>query len=294
VSAAGDVNGDGLADIIVTAPYGGGTAGAAYLVFGMRGGFGSTFNVSQLNGSNGTKIISSGITYASGVGDVNGDGFDEIAIGTGEYTSYSAPRFVVFGTAAGLGATFDAATLDGSNGFIMNGHGTVAGAGDINGDGIDDLAFTDGYNSFVVFGHTGPFLSPFQQILDGQNGFDLDSSNVDNFGGFATLTSAGDVNGDGFDDLVSSSFGYSPFYYDEVPSSPFSYIILGKAEGFTPAIDLSTLSGPTGFKIYAGPYAAGAGDVNGDGVADILVGRYNERHSAVSAYVIFGEGGKAT
>jgi hypothetical protein len=200
VSGVGDVNGDGLADILVTAAYDGfDDAGAAYLVFGKRGGFGPTFNVSKLNGSNGTRIVSSAkiaaITYASSAGDVNGDGFDDFAIGTSIYGSDSGPRFVVFGAPAALGATFDLLTLDGTNGFVVSGNDTVAGAGDINGDGFDDLAFNDSYNSFVVFGHAGPFTSPFPGIFDGQNGFYLDSSKIHNFGGFASLASAGDVNG---------------------------------------------------------------------------------------------------
>ena len=113
-----------------------------------------------------------------GAGDVNGDGLADLIIG-----SNSSERYVVFGNAAGFGASFDPTTLDGTNGFRLKGGLTdQAGAGDINGDGIDDLilgAYDSNYvhASYVVFGSRDGFDSSVSLAsLTGATGFRLNGT----------------------------------------------------------------------------------------------------------------------
>ena len=115
--------------------------------------FPAAIDLSSLDGSNGFKLSGvaandfAGRSVASG--DVNGDGFADLIIGA-RYAdpngSYSGASYVVFGKAAGFGANIDLSSLDGSNGFKLSGvaaddfsGGSVASAGDVNGDGFDDL-----------------------------------------------------------------------------------------------------------------------------------------------------------
>ena len=140
--------------------------------------FGPTFNLSDLNGSNGFAIngIAAGDwsgSWVSSAGDVNGDGIDDLIIGapyaiTANGSSREGQSYVVFGSNSGFGASLNLSTLNGSNGFALNGIGagdrsgsSVSSAGDINGDGVDDLiigaygADPNGSNSgqsYVVFG----------------------------------------------------------------------------------------------------------------------------------------------
>ena len=128
VASAGDVNGDGFADLIIgacgpirTARY----SGASYVVFGKASGFAASLDLSSLDGSNGFKLSGvaaddcSGRSVAS-AGDVNGDGFADLIVGAcraDPHGSYSGASYVVFGKASGFAANLDLSSLDGTNGF---------------------------------------------------------------------------------------------------------------------------------------------------------------------------------
>ena len=161
VSAAGDVNGDGFDDFIIGAYFndaGGTDAGAAYVIFGKADGLGS-FDLGNLQPSQGFKIQGDEAgdwagSSVSAAGDVNGDGFDDIVIGAAYYGYYAstAHAYVIFGKASGFG-TIDLTGLAASSGFVMTdviapfSTFSVAGAGDVNGDGFDDVIIGSSYDN---------------------------------------------------------------------------------------------------------------------------------------------------
>jgi hypothetical protein len=327
VSVAGDVNGDGFDDFIVGAPGGllnGSPSGyphipgSSYVVFGKASGFSATMEPSSLDGSNGFRL--DGVTngdYAgwsvSNAGDVNGDGFDDVIVGgygADPNGDNSGSSYVVFGKASGFSATLELSSLDGSNGFRLDGvteHDysgrSVSAAGDVNGDGFDDVIVGAGATSFfnryspgssyVVFGKASGFSATMElSSLDGSNGFRLDGAAGDHSG--HSVSNAGDVNGDGFDDLIVGVPGADT----NGTRSGSSYVVFGKASGFSATLDLSSLDGIDGFRLDGeiagdgfGGSISNAGDVNGDGFDDLIVGAAGADQNnfrSGSSYIIFG------
>jgi hypothetical protein len=322
VASAGDVNGDGFADVIIGA-YGasphGTFSGASYVVFGHAGGFAANIDLSSLDGSKGFKLSGEATKNYTGnsvasAGDVNGDGFADLVIGAylaDAHGHYSGASYVVFGHAGGFSANIDLSSLDGSNGFKLSGEAavdvsgcSVASAGDVNGDGFADVIIgaygadphgTFSGASYVVFGHAGGFAANVDlSSLDGSDGFKLSGVAASDFTG-RKVASAGDVNGDGFADIIMGASGADP----NGLSSGASYVVFGHAGGFAANIDLSSLNGRNGVLlngVAAGDgngWVASAGDLNGDGFADVAVGAFNaDPHglSSGASYVVFGYG----
>ena len=324
VSGAGDINGDGVDDLIIGASGAdpnGENSGESYVVFGGAGGFSSSLELSSLNGDNGFVIngvdggdISGG--SVSGAGDINGDGVDDLIIGAFRADpngDYSGESYVVFGSTTGFSSSLELSSLNGDNGFVINGVDardysgfSVSGAGDINGDGVDDLiigAFRADPNgdysgeSYVVFGSTTGFSSSLElSSLNGDNGFVINGVDARDYSGFS-VSGAGDINGDGVDDLIIGAFRADP----NGDYSGESYVVFGGAAGFSSSLELSSLTGDNGFVINgvdggdrSGYSVSGAGDINGDGVDDLIIGAYRASPNgdfSGESYVVFGGAG---
>ena len=309
LSTAGDVNGDNITDLVLGAPW---DKGTSYVIFGNRSGFPAVFNLTTLNGNNGFSIpgIESGGklgTSVSTAGDLNGDTIADLVLGAYDVNSGNGTSYIIFGNRSGFPAVFDLTTLNGNNGFsvpgiVSDGGGllghSVSGAGDINGDNIADLVLgAHGVNSlhgtsYVIFGSRNSFPPVFNlSTLNGSTGFTIPGIVRSDGGrgqlGFSVNT-AGDINGDNIADLVLGAYGANL-------GNGTSYIIFGNRGGFPEVFNLTTLNGNNGFSVpgiadkgLLGVSVSTAGDVNGDNVADLVLGAYNASSGNGTSYVIFG------
>jgi Ca2+-binding RTX toxin-like protein len=313
----GDFNGDGIDDIIVGAgQFGTGNnyEGRAYVILGRNGSPGATIDVTTLDGSNGFVIDNSAsygilgqrLTHTSG--DINGDGIDDIVVTVqntdASYTT-AGKVYVIYGKNTASVGNFAASISTGSitattgasftdnvaNGIF--GYG-VDFAGDVNGDGHDDLIISapGGGGSYVVFGKVGNFGLNFDvTALNGTTGFKIIGPGVLAPG--RLVRSAGDVNGDGFDDILVTDHESNV----SGTRSGEAWVIFGHGGAFSATLNVSTLDGTNGFQINAEAAqdqllaAAGVGDVNHDGVDDIAVSSYFNTaggNLAGSAWIIYG------
>jgi len=308
VSEAGDVNGDGIDDILIGDQRYNNWAGQSYVVFGSEGPWSAVINISSLNGTNGFALdgIHSGDYSGASVseaGDVNGDGIDDILIGAEGANIKAGQSYVIFGSNKSWPAIINLGTLNGTNGFILNGVSgevfesiSVSRAGDVNGDGIADVIIGSvgsalGTNrrgqSYVIFGRKKMWPSSINLAdLDGNNGFIINGAQPDDRSG-VSVSGAGDVNGDGIDDILIGA----PQANGSVGQS---YIIFGNNKSWPRVIDLAALNGHNGFTMngraygYTGETVSGVGDINGDGIDDILIGAPKIGNNVGQSYVVFG------
>lgn len=249
VAAAGDVNGDGYGDVLVGAP----DVGRVYVY---RGSATGPITPAAWVIDRGDVDFGSALASA---GDVNADGFADIIVGD----PGSGEARIYHGAAAGLGLS-SVRTLSGTMDFGA----AVAGAGDVNGDGYTDVVVgAPAAKRAYVYRGSATGISTTATTLS--------PSGSDAFG--VVATSAGDVDGDGYDDVMVGS-----------PGPRHGWIFAGGSGGIdgSAMVTFSPPMGPTG---AYGSSVASPGDVNGDDLADVLIGA----PGATTVYLYVGRSGSA-
>ena len=297
VSSAGDVNGDGYDDILIGASGnddGGNLAGKTYLIYGSST-LSGTLDLSAADasfiGENADDVSGYSISSA---GDVNGDGYDDILIGA--YGSGAGKSYLIYGSSTLLG-TLDLSAADasfiGENAYDSSGW-SVSGAGDVNGDGYDDVLIGATSNDDGGSGAGKSYLIYGSSTLLGT--LDLSAAdasfigeNVSDGSGWP-VSDAGDVNGDGYDDILVGAYGNS----DGGSFAGKSYLIYGSST-LLGTLDLSAADASfigENVSDYSGRSASNAGDIDGDGLSDILIGAYGNDDGGISAgkaYLIYSD-----
>ena len=326
VSHAGDVNGDGIDDVIIGA---GGTdldntsnSGSGYVIFGSDSGFPHPLNLAAIDGDNG--FVINGVNESdylasalSSAGDINGDAIDDFVLAASSAAPNGNDRagvsYVIFGSNNGFTHPYSLSSLNGDNGFVINGVNendrsgrSVSAAGDVNDDGFGDLIigapFTDlnGHadygSSYVIFGSDSTFPSPLNlSTIDGDNGFIINGlAHGDRLG--TSVSAAGDINDDGIDDVVIGAPWTKP---DGATRTGSAYVVFGSDKEIPHPFDLSSIDGSNGVIIIGdsenddfGESVSAAGDVNGDGINDVIIGAFRDfSGQAGSAYAILGRRG---
>nr|MCW1930300.1 integrin alpha [Candidatus Kerfeldbacteria bacterium] len=305
-STAGDVNNDGYDDILIGAAFNddsGSNAGAVYLIYGESSQLISS-SLSTAIQFTGEAINDRAGLSVSSAGDVNNDGYDDILIGAylnDDSGSNAGAVYLIYGQSSQLTSSSLSTAIQ----FTGEVEGDVAGysvsaAGDVNNDGYDDILIgaylndDSGSNAgavYLIYGEssqlTSASLSTAVQFTGEADG---DAAGY-------SVSSAGDVNNDGYDDILIGAY-----LNDDIISgfgnSGAAYLIYGESSRLASA-SLSAAVKFTGeaMEDYAGISVSSAGDVNNDGYDDILIGAYLNDGSgtdAGAAYLIYGQSSQLT
>jgi len=315
VSTAGDINGDGYDDIIMGVHRRNNNQGAVYVVYGAKTSSLSNIDLTStpLNpATTGFKITgSSGDSLGylvSTAGDMNNDGYDDIIVTASQKESAKGVVYVIYGGETSSLSNINLATTPlspASTGFTITGKDwsrlgcSASSLGDMNGDGYDDIIIGTEVlgEAYVIYGRMTSLTSNIElgfTTLDPiKTGFTIKT-----YGTLDLLSKAGDVNGDGFNDIIVGGFystGSSSMYFHV-------YVIYGGSVSTRLDIDLTAIfyfepSLTWGFMIQGyinsvlndledpfSPSVNTAGDINGDGYSDIIIGNINSGE----VYVIYG------
>ncbi|MEO8209255.1 MAG: FG-GAP-like repeat-containing protein, partial [bacterium] len=263
VSGAGDVNGDGYSDVIVGAPEFGASAGRAYIFYGSS----VMNNIADvvMDGEAANNYFGSSVSEA---GDINGDGYSDVVIGAYGFTTNKGKVYIYYG--GSVMNNFPDVNMTGEN--INDKFGvSVSSAGDVNNDGYSDVIVgAEGFDistgrAYIYYG--GNIVNNVADVvMTGESIY---------FG--HSVSDAGDVNGDGYDDIIISAYGYSSY--------------LGKAYIFFGGTSMNnnadiTMTGE-GENNYFGYSVSGAGDLNGDGYSDLIAGAYQINSYTGKVYFYF-------
>ncbi len=288
VANAGDVNGDGYEDVIVGCPYcanGQSGEGMAYVYYGAAGGVTNTpawtMESNLANANFGMAV--------AGV-DVNGDGFSDVAIGAPSYTNVE-PRegaiYVYLGSLTGLAQTPIAILEPNVAGSEMG--TSVASGGDVNGDGYGDIisgspeASSRAGKAWVYLGKsTGINAAASWSYVPAWPG-----QSFPQFG--RTVASAGDVNRDGYDDVMVGAYNFS----GDQPIDGRVFVWLGSTTGLNSAVAWISQGDHRGDTV--GYAMANVGDLNGDGFGDVATGSpwdsYDDNSNGLISDFLGGPGG---
>ena len=318
--ASGDVNGDGYDDLIIGAneanPPGAYNAGTTYVIFGSS----NPPQTIDLNSQPADITVYGADIYdmsgsAVASGDVNGDGYDDIIIGAPWANKLggicAGATYIVLGadftTPVVIDLSTDQADITVYGDDVYDNLGQAVSSGDINADSVDDIIIgASGANppggdhagkNYVLFGNSFP-SPPYTIDLDSQPAdITIYGDDAEDWSGWAVAS--GDVNGDGYDDIIIGAFFADPSGGE---CAGETYVIFGSSFTSPPyTIDLNSQSAD--ITIYGDDaaddsgWAVASGDVNADGYDDLLIGAPEaERHGMIDVidvgetYVILGGG----
>ncbi len=315
-----DINGDRIDDILISAPGPlGGTPGKSYVIYGRTTGFSPNLNLAEINNNNGFVIngIDGNSSGTASSGDINGDGIPDLVIGAdGGNTNggiNAGKTYVIFGQQGGFTGSVNVPELNGTTGFVITGLSAeersgiaLTATGDINGDGNKDLVIgapgatvgdrINAGKTYVVFGKKEAFpviVNPAE--LNGSNGFIISGFDPEGSAGNA-LSYAGDINKDGFDDLL---IGASSANSDDKNNAGKTFVVFGSKE-FPANFSLAEANGKNALVLngvetdgLVGTAVSGGGDINGDGIDDLIVGAPGSlfQDSPGKTYAVFGSRG---
>jgi phage-related baseplate assembly protein len=266
VSNAGDVNGDSFSDVVVGATDISSGTGKAYIYFGSS----IMNNVADVTMTGEATNNYFGISV-SNAGDVNGDSFSDIIVGANGYSSNTGRAYIFYGGSSMNNVADVTMTGEAINNYFGR---TVSTAGDINGDGYSDIvAGAWGYSTSTGRAYIYLGGSSMNNTAD----VTLTGEATNNYFGYA-LSACGDVNGDGYSEVIVGAYGYSSntgiaYFYDYFPNGEITFDINmnGEAAGSSFGISVSS-----------------SGDVNGDGYSDVIVGAYGYLSNRGRAYIYYG------
>ncbi|HEY3175328.1 MAG TPA: FG-GAP-like repeat-containing protein [Candidatus Polarisedimenticolia bacterium] len=287
-STAGDVNGDGYSDLIISArDYDNGQSneGMAFLYLGSASGLASSPAWSA-EGNQADALFGFSVSTA---GDVNADGYDDVIVGARDYDNGQSDEgraWLYMGSASGLSTTPAwSAESDQANAQLGT---SVATAGDVNGDGYADVVIgAQRYtNTQLQEGRAWLWLGGPSGLATSPVWFGENHQRDSEFG--QSVSTAGDVNGDGYSDLLIGSLQYDNGQTNEGRV----YVYAGSPSG--PSLNPVWTFESNQTIAYLGFSLGAAGDVNGDGYSDIIVGSDlydNGQSDEGRAYAFYGSAG---
>jgi len=257
VATAGDVNGDGYSDVVVGAHLNSSGTGKAHVFLGGASGLSTS---ASWTAAGETTITSFGYSVAT-AGDVNGDGYSDVVIGAYLTTTSTGKAYLYLGGASGLAASasWTAVGETTNNSFGLS----VATAGDVNGDGYSDVV-VGAHGNTSNTGKTYLYLGGSSGLATSASWTAVGEATGDDFG--RSVATAGDVNGDGFSDVVVGAYSNTTFLTGK------AYLYLGGSSGLATSASWTAV-GEAAYDRF-GISVATAGDVNGDGYSDVVVGAY--------------------
>ncbi|MEC7987794.1 MAG: MopE-related protein [Myxococcota bacterium] len=304
VKSLGDMDGDGLDDIIIGSFGNNQFAGKAYIVFSSSLGSTTSINLADADYSfsASTGFDSFGYAVAS-AGDVDGDGRDDLLVGaTGNSEHISGAGKIYLFLASSLGARTNLTVDDADYSFYGENPAdyigmSFDGAGDIDGDGLDDIIIGTSLNdevrenagkAYLIFGGNLALHGNAPRSLSEADFFFFGENANHNAG--VSVSGAGDIDGDGLDDVIIGADG-------ALSNTGKAYIVLASSINnnvfandpttiFLSEADHTFLGAVEGDR--AGKSVSKAGDINGDGITDLLIGASGDQTVPGTTYLIFG------
>jgi FG-GAP repeat len=301
VAAAGDVNGDGYDDLLVGASryaMAGPSAAAVFVFLGSATGIADGGPASAASALELDWMPFATTTWVHSLAseDVNGDRHRDVIAGSIHWDEDYSKRNVVAifhgaesGIASGNSAT--AATVI-EDEYYLSDWAKAAGAGDVNGDGYGDLIVGDrrydGWGAAFVFHGTAAGIASGGLMGAANTLIDYESGWYGEFG--ASVAAAGDVNGDGYGDVIVGSAASGDGWLGLDQPASAAYVFHGSSSGIGdggPETAATHLRADQ-FNAYMGEAVAAAGDVNGDGYGDVIVGAPGVNAHGGAAYAFLG------